>query len=109
VKDIDIKRKEREEEMSAEVESMFFTGSDVPWHGLGVSVEEAPDSERALELAGLNWNVMKKNIYTLDGRKIPGFKANERETDNRFLGIVSDKYQVIQNKEAFSFTDIRWF
>ncbi len=91
--------------MSAEVESMFYVGREKPWHGLGVSVEEAPSSERALTLAGLDWDVIQKPIFTSTGEEIGGYKANVRSTDNCILGVVSDKYKVVQNKEAFSFTD----
>ena len=35
--------------MAANVESMFWTGRTAPWHGLGIGVENAPDSKEALE------------------------------------------------------------
>jgi phage/plasmid-like protein (TIGR03299 family) len=85
------------------VEEMF-SFRQVPWHGLGRVVDEAPTSEQALELAGLNWEVLSKEI-TIDGKIAEGFKANVRSTDNKVLGIVTDKYSIVQNKEAFSFTD----
>lgn len=67
---------------------------------------EAPDSAAALRLAGLDWNVIQKDIMTVDGGDaIPGFKANVRDTDGSVLGIVTDRYKVVQNAEAFSFTD----
>lgn len=90
--------------MSAEVETMFYTRRK-PWHGLGTRVEEAPTSKEALVLAGLDWRVVQKNLTTCDGIPIPGFKANLRETDNRVLGVVTDRYSVVQNEDAFAFTD----
>ena len=90
--------------MSAEVETMFYT-REKPWHGLGTMVQEVPDSRRALELAGLDWNVIQKPVKTEDGIPVPGFKANLRDTDNRILGVVTDRYKVVQNCEAFAFTD----
>lgn len=90
--------------MAAEVETMFYT-REKPWHGLGTMVLEAPDSQAALELAGLDWNVIQKSIETQDGIPITGFKANLRDTDNRVLGVVTDRYKVVQNREAFAFTD----
>lgn len=90
--------------MSAEVETMFYTRQK-PWHGLGTMVTEAPDSKSALELAGLNWTVIQKPIKTQDGLPIPGFKANMRNTDNQVLGVVTDRYKVVQNQDAFAFTD----
>ncbi len=90
--------------MAAEVETMFYTRTK-PWHGLGTMVEEAPDSGTALELAGLDWQVVQKDLVTGDGIPVPGFKANLRDTDNRVLGVVTSRYRVIQNQEAFAFTD----
>lgn len=51
--------------MAADVETMFST-REKPWHGLGTIVAEAPASKEALELAGLDWKVVQKNIYTED-------------------------------------------
>lgn len=90
--------------MSANVETMFYT-REKPWHGLGTMVMEAPTSAEALSLAGLDWNVIQKPVVTEDGIPIPGFKANLRNTDEKVLGIVTDRYKVVQNIDAFSFTD----
>ena len=90
--------------MPANVESMFYVRK-VPWHGLGTMVMEAPTSEAALRLAGLDWNVIQRPIVTEDGIPIPGFKANLREMDEKVLGVVTDRYKVVQNTDAFSFTD----
>lgn len=90
--------------MAANVESMFYTRT-APWHGLGTRVLEAPASKEALVLAGLDWKVLQKSLSTADGLPVPGFKANVRETDNRVLGVVTDRYKVVQNEDAFAFTD----
>jgi len=90
--------------MAALVESMVYT-REKPWHGLGTMVEEAPNSADALRLAGLDWTVEQKNIQLCGGSKVPGYKANVRSSDGKILGVVSDRYRVIQNKEAFEFTD----
>ncbi len=90
--------------MAANVETMFYTRQK-PWHGLGTMVQEAPTSNDALILAGLDWQVIQKPIITEDGIPISGFKANLRETDNRVLGVVTDRYRTIQNHDAFAFTD----
>lgn len=96
--------------MSANVETMFYCG-EVPWHGLGTPVEKAIDSEQAIIMAGLNWDVEKKPLFTNVGdvnNYIPmptGFMATVRTSDNTPLGVVTDKYQIVQNNEAFEFTD----
>ena len=90
--------------MPANVETMFYV-REKPWHGLGTEVQEAPASIDALVLAGLDWEVVQKEVYTGDGSLIPGYKANIRSTDSAALGIVSDRYRVVQNSDAFRFTD----
>lgn len=90
--------------MAALVESMVYT-REKPWHGLGTKVEEAPTSADALRLAGLYWRVEQKNIQLCGGSKVPGYKANVRSTDGKVLGVVSDRYRIVQNADAFEFTD----
>lgn len=90
--------------MAANVETMFSTRMK-PWHGLGVVVEESPTSKDALRLAGLNWSVEQRPIQTVDGVPLNGFKANVRSADKKVLGVVTDKYKIVQNDEAFAFTD----
>ncbi len=90
--------------MSANVETMFYT-REKPWHGLGTKVEDAPTSVDALRLAGLDWNVMQESIFTETGDAIAGYRVNIRDRDRKVLGVVSDHYKIIQNREAFAFTD----
>lgn len=90
--------------MAANVETMMYV-RQVPWHGLGTMVTEAPTSADALHLAGLDWTVDQTPVYTDAGIEIPGYKANRRSSDNSILGIVSDRYRIVQNTEAFEFTD----
>ena len=90
--------------MPANVETMFYT-REKPWHGLGTKVQEAPCSADALIYAGLDWSVNQRDVFTGSGTLIPGYKANVRSTDEAILGIVSDRYKVVQNEDAFRFTD----
>lgn len=92
--------------MAHEVESMFYTERQVPWHGLGTPVREALKSVDALKMAGLDWDVIQQPVF-LEGMStpIPNYKANVRSSDNAALGIVSDRYRIVQNKDAFDFTD----
>lgn len=90
----------------------MFSVREKPWHGLGVIVQDAPTSEDAIKIAGLDWTVRQSNVYTDTGAEMPGYFINYREvTDENGnvtqlpLGIVSDRYQIVQNKEAFGFTD----
>lgn len=90
--------------MAAKVESMFYV-RQVPWHGLGVRVQNAPTSKDALVMAGLDWKVVQKELHTEDEIPVPGYYANVRSSDGKVLGVVSEKYSIVQNSEAFAFTD----
>ena len=87
------------------VETMF-DARRTPWDGLGKKIAGAVTSRDAIRLAGLDWNVVPTDIISeATGLKIPGYKANVRDLDDKVLGVVTDRYKVVQNDEAFAFTD----
>lgn len=90
--------------MAANVETMFYVRTE-PWHGLGTKVMEAPTSKDALQLAELDWQVIQEPVFTAQEELISGYKANVRNSDRQILGVVTDRYKVVQNDEAFAFTD----
>ncbi len=90
--------------MAANVETMFSVRKK-PWHGLGIIVKDAPTSADAIRLAGLDWIVTQEPIYTNFSKLVDGYRANVRNSDGKVLGVVSDRYKVVQNVDAFSFTD----
>lgn len=77
----------------------------VPWNNIGKNVSNCSTIEEVLNTANLNWNVEGRLIYDANGNVIPGYIANTRNTDNEVLGIVSPKYEIVQNIEAFNFID----
>lgn len=91
------------------VESMFSV-REKPWHyeltkDATKIIQTAPTSADALRFAALDWTVEPKPIYDSFGNEIKNFKANTRSSDNSVLGIVTDRYKIVQNAEAFDFTD----
>lgn len=96
--------------MAHNIETMFSAGRVKPWHyeetkEVTKLIQEAPTSKEALHLAGLDWEVQQTPVFTESGLEIPNYKANVRSTDKSVLGIVSDRYKIVQNTEAFEFTD----
>jgi phage/plasmid-like protein (TIGR03299 family) len=84
---------------------MFYV-RQTPWHGMGVRVEEALASEEALRISGLDWRVKQAPVYYGEGHALTDeYRANLRDDTGDLLGIVSDQYQIVQNTEAFAFTD----
>ena len=76
----------------------------VPWHGLGVVLDERPRTlADALEAAGLTWTVAKEPLCRTDGRVVAGHHATVRQDTDQVLGVVSDDYVVVQNHECFAF------
>lgn len=86
------------------------------WHGLGTIVDKAPTPLEALTLAGLEWEVEQREMYTEvmvadpdTGRmkptmiEIPNSVANYRSDTGEFLGIVGSNYKVINNREVAEF------
>ena len=81
----------------------------VPWHGLGVKVEgRAMTAAEAIDAAGLGWEVSTTELYTMSNlslKQVDGKVATIREDTQRLLGIVSDRYHVVQNTSAFDAFD----
>jgi phage/plasmid-like protein (TIGR03299 family) len=76
----------------------------VPWHGLGVVLDERPRTlADALEAAGLTWTVAKEPLCRADGRVVAGHYATVRQDTDQVLGVVSDDYVVVQNRDCFAF------
>ena len=91
--------------MSHNIETMFYAG-EAPWHKMGIAVESALTSADAIRMAGLDWTVTSQPIQVVGGATIEGMKANVRSSDQKVLGVVTDRYKVVQNAEAFAFTDM---
>lgn len=98
----------------------FFTVKEKAWHSLGQLVHEHPTSGEAIKYAGLDYDVEKSPLHTkifgITERyngigltesilNVPDYFANIRTDTNTVLGVVGKDYQIIQNREAFSFFD----
>lgn len=91
---------------------MFSAEGKTPWHGLGNVVDSVATAKEALHLSGLDWEVMKVPQYASffnNGEyhtvEVPDTFATVRNVDNKILGTVKDRYQIMQNQEAFDFMD----
>ena len=88
--------------MPAFIDSMMYVG-ETPWHTLGNKLNKPPTTEEALREAGLNWNVRKMpTFYKKEwvGTKPTGHYVTVRSDTEEVLGHVSERYEVLQNKEA---------
>lgn len=83
------------------------------WNKVGKSVEECRNMEQVLRKSGLDYTVEKREVY-FDGRQniacmsineIPNRFVTVRKTDNHPYDVVSDKFEIIQNRDAFDFVN----
>jgi phage/plasmid-like protein (TIGR03299 family) len=75
------------------------------WHGLGTVLDHAPTSEAAIAAAHLDWTVSREVVKTASGLLVPDTYATVRSDTNTVLGCVGDKYQIVQNRDAFAWMD----
>lgn len=78
------------------------------WENIGEDVSSATNISEALTNAGLNYTVSKKPIYTSFEDKtilIPDRMATVVDGTEKVCGIVSPRYEVCQNIDAFDFVD----
>ena len=100
------------------------------YDGIGANVKGALTVEEAFHMANLDWLVgqttllpynkvqeiirdikfamtmgmdVSKYAQQLDDLQIPGYKANYRETDGNVLGVVKNRYKVVQNIVGLDF------
>lgn len=95
------------------------------WHGLGQVVEEPMFVADALKLCHADFNVGLQPVVALSQELIEAMEnhtfinasmlkdllventmATMRQDTNKSLGIVSDKYGIVQNVDAFKFVDL---
>lgn len=98
--------------MPAEVETMF-SAREIPWHKIGNVTEGALTSSEAIVKAGLDWTVSLRPLITTEGSDgligrgivVDDFFSTVRDSDNKVLGVVGNRYTPIQNLECFDFLD----
>lgn len=84
---------------------MIIEDRTTTWSAIGKSVEECKNLNAVLEKSGLDYTVIKKPVYapTDDGEfeLIPKRLVTMREGDGHKYDVVSDRFEVIQNRDAF--------
>jgi len=77
------------------------------WSGIGTTINEKT-VDAALEKAKLNYTVEKETLWLADKTKIEDMVANtylDEKGHKHILGVVGDKYEVVQNRDGFAFVD----
>lgn len=89
-----------------EISTINYAVRTPVWSGLGTDIRHCTSIADALYTSGLDFEVHQSDICTNEPYPIAleGFKANVRD-DGTPLGIVSTKYKLVQNADAFAFLD----
>ena len=84
----------------------IFVDRTTTWHAIGKDVQECKNMEQVLLKSGLDYEVTKMPVFA-GGVEIPNRFVTVRpgEDGPHFYDVVSDKFQVVQNREAFEFVD----
>lgn len=95
------------------------------WHGLGVVLDDYPDRETAMQLAGHNWDVVEigivgqypNEVLEAAGRatnpngsgyavKLPDWKGHVRSDTGKLLHVSRESFERIQNSVAYDLAEI---
>jgi phage/plasmid-like protein (TIGR03299 family) len=94
-----------------EVEMAYAAGGETPWHGLGDTWERGSPIEVIQKVAGMEWKIQKGIVrfeteFDQDGQQygqMPDKHVLFRSDNKMPLGVVSDKYKVVQPKAVLEF------
>jgi phage/plasmid-like protein (TIGR03299 family) len=84
--------------------AMMYCG-EAPWHGLGTRLDAPATAAEAIAAAGLDYEVTLTPMATTDGLPVPQRRAVVRADTRVVLGVVSDRFVPVQNRQAFGFLD----
>jgi phage/plasmid-like protein (TIGR03299 family) len=99
--------------MPALFDKGFFV-REPAWHGMGIVLDDYPNRETAMELAGHNFDVALRPIGhlrrndegALTWRELPGYKEHFRSDDGITLAVHSDSFEPIQNSTAYEVAEL---
>lgn len=91
------------------VEFAYLASDGTPWHGLGQALEDGTSIDAWREAAGMDWRIRRSQVrYAVDRDAeqfitLPEQHVLFRSDTNAPLGVVSNKYQVVQPGEVIEF------
>ena len=89
------------------VNPTIYVDRTTTWHAIGKTVDQCKDLEGVLRASGLDYTVEKHPVFAqpVMGQfsAIPHRFVTTRDTDGHMYDVVSDKFEIVQNREAFDF------
>lgn len=91
--------------INGEAQMAYRESQGLPWHGLGVPVDDDMTPQEMMKAAGLDWEVRKvPSFIEINEKKImTGQETLVRSTDEKILTYVGKGWNPVQNSEAFEF------
>ena len=86
---------------------------ETTWSGIGKDASKCKNMEQVLKASGLDYEVEKRPVFMNAGpvdmteaiSTIPNRFVTVRTSDNHPYDVVSDKFEIIQNRDAFDFVN----
>lgn len=91
--------------------SNINTARATSWSNIGKDVSSCRDLNHVLTASGLDYEVTKKPVFAQVGGDKPTFNpipnrfVTTRSNDGHMYDVVSDKFQIVQNRDAFDFVN----
>ena len=87
------------------------TARATSWSNIGKDVSQCRNLNHVLTASGLDYEVTKKPVFAQTCGDKPTFKSipnrfvTTRSNDGHMYDVVSDKFQIVQNRDAFDFVN----
>lgn len=92
--------------LTGQVEFAYAVADGAPWHGLGQPMEAGASIDQWRAAAGMNWTIGRSRVRYGDETKFRIVEDQHvlyRSDTKDHLGIVSDRYQIVQPGEVLEF------
>ncbi len=86
----------------------IYVDRTTTWHAIGKTVDQCKDLNGVLKASGLDYTVEKHPVFAqINGKttEIPNRFVTTRDSDGHPYDVVSDKFEIIQNRDAFDFVN----
>ena len=93
---------------NGQVEFAYLERDGLPWHGLGQPMKEGEELDVWQRAAGMEWKIQRSKIRYATAPNAAFLEFPEqhvlfRSDSKAPLGVVSDRYQIVQPKEVIEF------
>jgi len=94
-----------------QVEFAYLLSDGQAWHGLGQGLQDNASHDEWVAGAGMDWKIQRSKVRYATERsgdvtkylELPEKHVLFRNDDKRPLGVVSDRYQIVQPREVLEF------